>query len=299
MTTRDVGDQVDLEHLVYNASGTLTAATVVLTLTDPTGTPTTPSVTSPSTGTYRASFALATAGLWSWVWTVSGAVVDVDQGSVLASNPAPATYATVPDLKAYLGITDTTEDALLLDALLTASRSVDHLCSRRFYPDLAATARVYVPRDYSTVVVDDFWTTTGLVIKTDSAGDGTYATTLTAADYVLEPYNGVNDGEPGWPYYRVRSAAGSLSSWNIFWPGWAPWSHRPPIQVTAKWGWATTPTPVRQATIFMAEENFKLKGSPFGVQNSTQYADTSWRTRSAPKVTDLLAPYRNGPVMVG
>lgn len=287
MTTRDVGDLVDLRHLVYDSSGTLTDATVVLTVTDPSGTTSTPTVTRTATGTYDAGFTLAAAGTWFWVWTVSGAVVDVDYGSLLAGNPAPLTYATLPELKAYLGITDESRDAMLQDALLTASRKVEKVCGRRFFPDTAASARVFQSRNAEIVFTDDFQSTTDLVVKIDSGDDGTFATTLDSSTYELEPFNNVVDGESGWPYYKIRSLNCAYPCWN---------RRRANVQVTARWGWVAVPDPVRQACIYLAEETWAMKGSPFGVANSDQFGPI--RMRDNPKVMSMLAPYQDSVVLI-
>lgn len=196
-------------------------------------------------------------------------------------------YCTLSELKAYLGITDTAEDALLQDSLVTASRGIDHICSRRFYPDQAASARVFRPRDRYVVDVDDFWTTTDLVVKTDN-GDGTYPTTLSASNYLLEPLNGVNDGEAGWPYNRLCAVN---SCWPVSWQNVIP-----AVQVTARWGWAAVPGPVKQACVYLAEETFKMKGSPFGVASMDQFGPI--RMRDNPKVLGMLAPYRKYAVLV-
>ncbi len=286
-TTRNVGDQVDVRYQV-SPNGTLTDATVVLTVTDPLGTPTTPSVTHTSTGIYDASFTLATAGVWFWYWTASGAVVDVTPpDSVLAASPGPVTYASLTELKAYLGILDTAEDPQLQDSLITASRSIEHICGRRFWPDQVATARLYNPRDSEVVNVDDFWTSAGLIVAADDTDSGTYGRVLTATDYVLEPFNGVNDGEPGWPYYRIGATTTS-------WPNSR--SRRPPIQVTAKWGWSAVPGPIKQACVYLAEETFKMKGSPFGVAASDIHGPI--RMRDNPKVMAMLKPYMDSVVMM-
>lgn len=285
MTTRDVGDRVNVQYLSYNGSGVLTNATVVLTVTDPAGAITTPTVTNTSTGQYDASFTLATAGLWSWVWTVSGAVVDVASDNVFAASPAAPTYATLSEFKSYIGLTDTVDDAKLQDALVSASRGIEHFCRRAFWPTLTATARVFSPRAGWLAVVDDFWTSTGLIVKIDSSDSGTYATTLTSTDYSLEPVNNIVDGEQGWPYYRLVAV-------NRSWPCGA----RPSLQVTAKWGWAATPGPVKQACIYLAEETFKLKDSPFGVGGYSQFGII--RVRDNPMAARMLAPYQRDPVLM-
>ena len=285
MTARDVGDRVNLQHLVYSAAGALTNATVALTVTAPDGTTSTPSVTNSATGTYTSAFTLTSAGTWLWVWTVSGAVVDVEMGSVLAANPGPITYASVPELKGYIGVTDTNDDGRILDSLETASRWIDRYCSRQFGLSSTATARVF--SDWScSVDVDDFWTTTGLVVKTDTAGDGTYSTTLSASNYRVEPSNGIVDGEIGWPYYRL-----------ILVNTYPVTSQFPWLQVTAKWGWSAVPGPVKTACLLVASENLKLaREAPFGVAGYGAFGAV--RIRDNPRAESMLQPYRRDPVLV-
>lgn len=285
MTTRDVGDRVNVQYLSYNASGVLTNATVTLTVTDPAGATSNPTVTNTSTGQYDASFTLNLAGLWSWVWSVSGAVVDVATDNVFAASPSPPTYASMTELKAYVGIADTADDPKLQDALVSASRGIEHFCRRAFWPTLTATARVFHPRFPRLAVVDDFWTTTGLIVKTDTSDSGTFGTTLTTANYSLEPVNGVVDGEPGWPYYRLLAVNQNF-----------PCGTRPSIEITAKWGWSQVPGPVKRACIILAEEDFKLKDSAFGSGGYGQFGII--RVRDNPHAARLLAPYQRDAMLV-
>jgi hypothetical protein len=196
-------------------------------------------------------------------------------------------YATTAELKSYLRITDTTDDTLLTAALATASRLVEHHCSRQFNKDSPATptARVYYPLNQSDAAVDDFYTTTGLIVAMSTADDGTYGTTLTAAQYQLLPLNGVRSGEAGWPYFRLRLQNTTFTS-----------TVRPQLQVTASWGWNAVPAAVKQATVYMAEEVYKLKGAPFGVANTDQFGPI--RVRENPRVMAMLAPYRLNPVQM-
>lgn len=284
MTTRDVGDQLNLQHNVYNASGVLVAATVVLTVTAPDGTTSTPVVSTATVGIYTASFTLSSAGAWSWVWTISGTVVDVDRGSVLAASPSPALYATLPELKAYMQITDTTDDAALMDALDSASRGITETCGRTFTMSTTATARQFQPTTHCWSLVDDFWTTTGLIVET-----GTDGSTWTAyTDYELDPANGMVSGEPGWPYSRINAVGWSFPCSS---------SRRRTLQVTAKWGWSSIPSPVKQACLMLASETSKLKGAPFGVANMDQFGPV--RVRDNPMAMRRLQPYILNPVLVG
>lgn len=201
-----------------------------------------------------------------------------------------ATYATLAQLKTYLyppSSTDTTQDALLTDALETASRAIDHYCSRKFNADTSATARVFRPDTLWRTKVDDFLETATLVVKIDSGGNGGYSTTWTLnTDFIVEPSNGVVDGESGWPYYRIIPINGQRFLNNSV----------PSLQVTAKWGWTAVPGPIKQACIYLAEETFKMKGSPFGVANFDQFGPI--RMRDNPKVMAMLQPYRAYPMPV-
>ena len=199
-------------------------------------------------------------------------------------------YATLVQIKARLGITGSGEDTLLEEAVQSASREIDKHCHRRFYLDSSATARVYYPRSSCHATVDDISTTTGLVIKTDTAGDGTYATTWVSADYELSPLNGVVDSESGWPYYMLKAIRSlRFTPQTTYGPA--------PLQVTAKWGWAAVPDPVYQACLIMATANYKLKDSAFGSVGIGELGIVT--VRQTPAAMAKLVPYRLNPVLVG
>ena len=195
-------------------------------------------------------------------------------------------YSTPTELKTYLRITDSADDALLTDSLATASRAIDHFCGRQFNKATSATARAFHPEQRGLLVkVDDFWTTSSLAIAVDGGNDGTYEQVLTTADYSLEPSNGVVDGESGWPFYRIRAVN-----------TWFPCSVRPSVQVTAQWGWTAVPPGIKQACIYLAEEVYKLKGAPFGVASTDQFGPI--RVRENPRVMAMLAPYRLDTILI-
>jgi hypothetical protein len=124
---------------------------------------------------------------------------------------------------------------------------------------------VYEPDDEYTVAVDDFWSTAGLIVEIDAAGDGSFNTVVPASDYELYPMNGVVDGQPGWPYYEIR-----LVGTDEF-PTWH--RRRGVVRVTAKWGWAEVPKAVRQAVVIIAAETFQLKDAPFGTAGMDQFGN--------------------------
>lgn len=196
-------------------------------------------------------------------------------------------YASLDDLKAHLGITDTVDDTKLTAVLTTVSRrGIEGYCGRQFNDAGTPSARVYRPEHHRLTLVHDFSTTTGLVVATDEGDDGTYETTWTATDYVLEPLNGIVNGQTGWPYWRILARNRWFPMRNV----------GPSVQITAQWGWAAVPDPVKQACLLLAAELFKAKDAPFGVLGFAAYGPV--RVRQNPIAADLLADYRLTPVLV-
>jgi Phage gp6-like head-tail connector protein len=201
-------------------------------------------------------------------------------------------YATLAELKTRLGITDTTDDTRLSDALNTASRGIEKYCRRQFNKQTGATARVFYPCGEYLAKPDDFWTTASLVVATDQDNDGTFEITWASTDYQLEPLNGIVDGESGWPYWRIRSVLGRM--YPVFYGG--PGPRRASLQVTAQWGWTAVPSPVHEACLVLAEDTFKLASAPFGVAGFGELG--VMRVGDNQRVTAMLAPYRRDVVLV-
>lgn len=195
-------------------------------------------------------------------------------------------YVELDELKSYLKITDTEDDTELSAALSAASRGITDFCKRQFNKETVATARTYRVIRTGLAMVDDFHTTTGLVIATGD--EGVFDTTWTASDYELEPLNGVRNGEPGWPYWKIRALESSALSFTV--------SSRATIRVTAQWGWAEVPDPVHQACLMLAAELFKMKDAPFGVAGFGEFGMV--RVRENPVVKAKLIPYRRNAVLV-
>lgn len=190
-------------------------------------------------------------------------------------------YITADDLVAYLAVQGTTDDDLITAACASASGWVTRHCGRDFNQTTTATARVYAPTQLHRVHVDDFHTTTDLVVKVDDADTGTYGTTWTiTTDFVLEPFNGMENGRTGHPY-RTVVAVGSRSFPSL--------SGRARVQVTAQWGWAAIPDEVVQATTILAAEVYRLKDAPLGVAGFNDFGPL--RVREVPQVAMLLEQF--------
>jgi hypothetical protein len=100
--------------------------------------------------------------------------------------------------------------------------------------------------------------------------------------YELEPFDGIQDGEPGWPYWRITALSGTFPDRTT---------------VSARWGWETVPDSVIEGVLMLAAEVFKMKDAPFGVAGWNEILGQI-TVRDNPKVKSLLAPYRRGAVRV-
>ena len=172
-------------------------------------------------------------------------------------------------------------------SLAAASRQADYITGRRFYADADANQeRWYTPRESDFLYINDLIELTSLM--TDPDGDGTYEDTWAATDYRLEPLNAVLDGRP---FTLVRrKSAGSFRF---------PTSYEQSVQVTGRFGWATVPAEVREATSLLAHRLLKRKReSPTGVAGFGMDGATVRVMASDPDVLALLQPYSRRPLVV-
>jgi len=170
-------------------------------------------------------------------------------------------YATLTQIKNYLSISDNTDNDLLEDLVESSSRSIDRIANRRFYADAAASARKY--RAYSDVFIytDDISSTSGLIVKIDEGGNGTFNKTLTLdTDYILDPLTASDLGRP----FTQLTMVSNTESWPIF-PGITQNGLRPGVEVTAKWGWPSVPDDITTACLILTADLYKRKDAPGGV----------------------------------
>lgn len=195
-------------------------------------------------------------------------------------------YILLEELKDYMKMTGSSQDDdKLQNAMQDASVGINGFCNRQFNRTTTASLRKYDLTASGIAVVDDFWTTDELVVSLDGS-------TLTEdSDYELRPLNGVVDGEPGWPYWRIK-LLGFRSNIQRYCNSGAR------LQVTAQWGWASVPAPVKQACFIMAAETFQLKDAPLGVAGADAFG-TVMRVRNNPMASNKLARYVRDKVLVG
>lgn len=175
-------------------------------------------------------------------------------------------YVTAEQLKDYMSFQGSTQDARIDSVCAAVSREIEDWCHRQFNKADAATARNYRPVDICTAIVDDFFTTTGLIVATDNNDDGVFETTWVAADYELSPLNGVRNGIPGWPYWQIGAVGFSKRFYG---------TRHANLQVTAQWGWQDVPAPVSEAALMLAADTFQTKDSRFGVAGSDQFGNVT------------------------
>lgn len=194
-------------------------------------------------------------------------------------------YATLDEFKAYLSISDAIDDVLLESAVEAASRAIDGYCGRRFFVDGSASARTFRATTGRLVDVDDFSTTTGLIVKTDTADSGSFDTTWASTQYELHPLNSEANGITGLPYQQIVA----VESYTFPITG-----RRGRVQITAKWGWAAVPDAVNRACLLMAARIFRRAQTPEGFASGEAFGAIRISSREDVDATMLLNPYRRG-----
>ncbi len=199
--------------------------------------------------------------------------------------PHRTLYVELAALKKSLELTGETyaDDDLTL-AISSASRTVDAVCGRRFSLDAADETRYYTPRRTKVIEIDDLTTLTSAAL---AGWTGEFATwevsasgTIDTADYDLLPLNAHEDGEP---WTAVRLAAEGLIT---FVPDVGK------LRITGRFGWASVPDSVIQATAMLASRYAKrMREAPFGVAGFGADGVAVRVSTVDPDVKMLLTPY--------
>jgi hypothetical protein len=201
-------------------------------------------------------------------------------------------YLDLTTFKATSTLTGFTfADADATSALESASRTIDELCSpkpyggirRRFYADAdALQVRYYTPLSRRSIVIDDLITITSL--KTDPSGQGAFDVTWTLnTDFNLTPLNAAADGRP---FERIVVHPRGYY--------WFPIEYPRSVQVTGKFGWATTPQAIIEATGLLAARILKRKReAPLGIVGSHD-GIAMQIARTDPDIPLLIKPFMRG-----
>lgn len=195
-------------------------------------------------------------------------------------------YCTVAQLRTQFGDTGSLLSLELLERAINAtSRAIDKFCGRRFWIDTQVQTLTFDAEFDDLVWLDgenDIATTTGLIVKTDSTGNGTYASTLTlGTDFRLAPKDAASKGPAyGWTRLEILK-----KTTGYYFP-----IGEDAVQVTAKFGWSAIPDGVEQACILRAAAIFKRNEAIFGVQGFPELGIVRI-TKKDPDVLELLQDY--------
>jgi uncharacterized phiE125 gp8 family phage protein len=271
-----IGQTVPLAVFVYNDTvvpPVLATATVVITVTDPAGASTTPTVANPSTGSYTASFVTALAGrhtvraTGTSVAGVSGQNTAEEWEFDVAAASSP--LVSIDDVKEFLNFTTSDDDEELETFINAASDALERWCGRTFRRQ-TVTAETH----------DGSSSTCGIQLRKAPAISVTSVSeigvTLTASDYALRTDSGV----------LVR-LSGSYTEG--VWPDGIL-----NISVTYVAGYADVPDDVSHACLLLIKHLWRTQrgGSPLARNaDGLEYAPgTAWTYPLA--VQELVASYQ-------
>lgn len=280
--------------------------TVTCVVTDPTGLVTlhtylgaSPAdITKVSIGVYSLLVPCTIKGLWGFEWIGAGAVSEAEPGTftVLPGPLVNQFYTSVEELKDRLGITTTANDLQAQLAVMGAAKAIEGLTGRFFYQ--VTETRTFVPYDIWEQPIDDLVSITALNV--DSQGTGVYDQAwVNNVDYQLAygiwEFNALASGEPR-PFTQVRVINGAAGGkfFPFIWP-FAPLNR---VQVVGTWGWPEVPYAVKQASLQVASELFKLKDAPFGLAGTSEFG-VMRVPKVNPYIVPLLTPYKHSRRKVG
>lgn len=176
-------------------------------------------------------------------------------------------YIDVEAAAKFLKIDDDYDHDELLDFIGAASAAINRHTHRQFGLVDAAEERFYRARpDYErglwVVDIDDVMTTAGAAVEVDG-------TTITTANYTLEPRNAAAKGRP-WTRLVLGSSAEAT-----------PTGIEYDVAVTLRWGWSAFPRAIVAACKLQTSRFHARRDSPFGVAGSP---DTGGELRLLAKV---------------
>lgn len=170
-------------------------------------------------------------------------------------------YITTEEVKSFVKIADSIDDAEIGLIPGAVSRAIDDHCNRQFGKVDTAVQRFYTPRWSSfhcsyVADVDDLFDLTGL-----PAGITAY------------PRNAVADGKP---YTRLVYADGTADE----------------VGLTLAWGWPSVPDAVKVAARLQASRLVTRRDSPYGVAGSPDSGtEVRLLARLDPDVKTTLSAY--------
>lgn len=192
-------------------------------------------------------------------------------------------YTTAAAVKTYLGITSSTDDALLTSLIERAQASIDRYTHRTFEAASDTTKRFDAEYDVSESYTRLDWTPYGLdlcQITSVVNGDGT---TISASSYVTEPRNET-------PYFALKLKVSS----GLYFMYDNLDDHENAIQITGRWAYSiTAPADIVHACVRLTSYYYRQKDSNTYDVTAIPGAGVIEVPQGVPRdVERILAPYR-------
>lgn len=169
--------------------------------------------------------------------------------------------------------------AVVERAINATSRAIEKFTGRKFWTAEDPLTFTYRPDESDLAWIRDINSREDIVIRTDSAGDGTYATTWTADDYELGPDADADVDGDAYAWWRIH-AVGTLRFPTV--------GQYRPLEVTALPGWSEIPANVEQACIIRSAAIFKRRESMSGVAGFDGFGAVRISRQRDPDVAALL-----------
>ena len=195
-------------------------------------------------------------------------------------------YATLAELKTYIGLSGSGQDTNLENAINGASRQIDAITGRFFY-QTSSDIKYFTPDNALFLIVPDISTPSGLIVQLDDNDDGTHEKTITVdTDFYLKPLDAGNqiDGEEFSPITEL--AILDTRSSERFDPTIV--KH---VKVTAQWGFSAVPKSIKQACLIQALRLFKRKDAPFNILGNEQTGQIELFNKFDPDARELIKGY--------
>ena len=208
-----------------------------------------------------------------------------------------ANYCTVSEIRAELDKSDVTDDTVLIRLIQAATRNIDRACHRLdgFVADATATARTYMGNNDNFLRVDEFVGEASVQVK--PAATSSYEA-WTTSDFIEcagdKRFPDYNPAAKGLPYTALR--VDPNGDYSIFYAD----TEYPTVEVTARWGFATSvPPDIKEACIMQVVRWLKRLRS--GMSDTLASTDLGTLMYTKSLDPDVLRILRDGryirPVM--
>lgn len=198
-------------------------------------------------------------------------------------------YITLDELKDYLEIprTDNVDDVRLNVARSAARETTESFCRRQFNDaGTPVSTRQFTSHTLRRAIIDDFSTTTGLVVRIGSRSSGFTTTWTLDSDYYVGPVNQTRNERPDQAYWRLNTLLNQRFTHATY------RRDEPNIEVDAQWGWSAVPQGVVEANLLMAARLYRRRDSPDGIVSGFEGAPVRVSWMLDPDAKRQLAPYR-------